>query len=65
MVSSFDTDREALKRKIDTIEQTDSTSTLAEAVTLAEAYSQNLILGGPGEGTDVAPESAAPPADSR
>ncbi len=62
MVSSFDTDREALKRKIDTIEQTDSTSTLSEAVTLAEAYSQNLILGGPGEGTDVAPQSAAPPA---
>lgn len=62
LVSSFDTDRNALKKRIDTIEQTDSTSTLGEAVTLAEAYSQNLILGGATEGTDVAPESAAPPA---
>ncbi len=62
VVSSFDTDREALKRKIDTIEQTDSTSTLSEAVTLAEAYSQNLILGGASTGSDVAPSSAAPAA---
>lgn len=61
MVSSFDTDRAALKRKIDTIEQTDGVSMLSEAVTLAEAYSQNLIIG-TSTGTDVAPESAAPAA---
>ncbi|MEE9295439.1 MAG: BatA and WFA domain-containing protein [Phycisphaerae bacterium] len=62
VVSSFDTDREALRRKIDTIEQTDSTSTLSEAVTLAEAYSQSLIIGGATTGADVAPESPAPAA---
>jgi VWA domain-containing protein/aerotolerance regulator-like protein len=62
MVSSFDTDREALKRKIDTIEPTDSTTTLAEAISLAEAYSQNLIIGGATAGSDVPPDSAAAPA---
>lgn len=59
MVSSFDTDRDALKRKIDSIEQTDSVTMLEEAIGLAEAYSQNLIIG-TSAGTDVAPESAAP-----
>ena len=62
VVSSFDRDRESLKRKIDSIEQTQSTSTLTEAVALAEAYSQNLIIGGNEAGSDVAPTSAAPPA---
>ena len=62
VVSSFDTEREALKRKIDSIEQTQSTSTLTEAIALAEAYSQNLIIGGSEAGADVAPTSAAPPA---
>ncbi len=62
MVSSFGTDREAIKRRIDTIGQTDSTSTLSEAVSLAEAYSQNLIIGGETAGTDIPPQSAAAPA---
>ncbi len=62
VVSSFDTDREALKRKIDSIEQTQSSSTLSEAIALAEAYSQNLIIASATAGSDVAPTSAAPPA---
>lgn len=62
VVSSFDTDRQALGRKIDSIQQTQSSTTLTEAVALAEAYSQNLIIGGAEAGTDVAPTSAAPPA---
>ena len=62
VVSSFDTDRAALKRKIDSIEQTQSLSRLNEAVALAEAYSQNLIIAGAEAGSDIAPTSAAPPA---
>ena len=62
VVSPFDTDREAVQRKIDSIEQTQSTSTLSEAIALAEAYSQNLIIAGTEAGSDVAPTSAAPPA---
>jgi von Willebrand factor type A domain/Aerotolerance regulator N-terminal len=61
MVSSFDTDRQALQARIDSIEQTDSTSTLSEAITLAEAYAQNLIIG-TSAGSDVAPTSTAPQA---
>ncbi len=53
MVSSFDTDRDALDRRIDEIEQTQSTSSLAEAVSLAEAHSQNMIIGGPTAGSDI------------
>jgi hypothetical protein len=60
--SSFDTDKNALKRKIDAIEQTQSTSRLGEAISLAEAYAQNVIIGGEEAGTDIAPESAAPAA---
>jgi len=59
-ISSFDSDKQALRRKIDTIEQTQSTSLLTEAVILAEAYAQNLIIGGDQPGSDIAPESAAP-----
>ncbi len=59
-ISSFDSDKQALRRKIDTIEQTQSTSLLSEAVSLAEAYAQNLIIGGEQPGSDIAPESAAP-----
>ncbi len=62
VVSSFDADRSALKARIDTIEQTDSLSTITEALSLAEAYSQNLIIAGSSAGTDVAPQSAAPAA---
>ncbi|MFH1111128.1 MAG: VWA domain-containing protein [Planctomycetota bacterium] len=60
VVSSFDSDKQALRRKIDSIEQTQSTSLLNEAVGLAEAYAQNLIIGGDKPGSDIAPESAAP-----
>lgn len=62
MVSSFDTDKKALKRKIDSIQQTQSSTTMGEAVSLAEAYAQNLIIGGETFGSDIAPESSAPPA---
>jgi hypothetical protein len=59
MVSSFDTDKEALKRKIDTIEQTDSLSQLNEAVVLAEAYSQNMVIGGEVPGADIEVQTSA------
>ena len=62
VVSSFDTDRGALKRKIDTIEQTQSTTSLSEALSLAEAYTENIIIGGAQAGSDIPPESPAPPA---
>lgn len=62
VVSSFDTDKRALMRKIDSIEQTQSRSSLAEAVSLAEAYTQNIMIGTDEAGSDIAPESAAPPA---
>ena len=45
VVSPFDSDRKALERKIDTVEQTQSTSNLGEAMSLAEAYTQNIIIG--------------------
>lgn len=63
VIGSFDTDKQAIKRKIDSIEPTQSTSSLTEAIALAEAYTQNLIIGGETPGTDVgAPMSAAPDA---
>ena len=62
VVSSFDTDRAALKRKIDSVEPTDSSSTLGEAMSLAEAYTQNIIIGGDEAGADKPPDSTAPPA---
>ncbi len=62
VVSSFDSDKQALKRNIDSIEQTQSTTSLTEAVALAEAYAQNLIIGGESPGSDIAPISAAPAA---
>lgn len=62
VVSSFDSDKAALKRKIDSIEQTQSSSTLREAISLAEAYAQNLVIGGEDFGSDVAPVSPAPTA---
>lgn len=61
VVSSFDTDKDALKRKIDSIEQTQSRSMLGEAVSLAGAYAQNMIIGREGE-PDVEIRSNAPPA---
>lgn len=62
VVSSFDSDKQALRRKIDSIEQMQSASLLNEAIVLAEAYAQNIIIGGDQPGSDIAPESAAPDA---
>lgn len=63
VTGSFDADKQAIKRKIDSIEQLESSTTLSEAITLAEAYSQQLIIGGEAPGADVgAPVSAAPAA---
>ncbi|UCE58474.1 MAG: VWA domain-containing protein [Phycisphaerales bacterium] len=62
VISSFDSDKSALKHKIDSIEQTHSTSSLGEAMSLAEAYAQTSIIGGSEAGRDIAPKSAAPPA---
>ncbi len=62
VASSFNNDKSALKRQIDSIEQTQSTSSLGEAIALAEAYAQNLIIGGERPGSDIAPESTAPDA---
>jgi len=62
VVSSFDTDKEALKRKIDLIEPTESTTSLSEAMSLAEAYTQNILIGSETGGSDNAPEPPAPPA---
>lgn len=45
VVSSFDTDKDALKRKIDSVESTHARTNLAEAVTLAEAYTQSMVIG--------------------
>jgi hypothetical protein len=64
VVSSFDTNKSEVKRKIDTIEPTESHTSLSEAVVLAEAYSQNLIIG-QSTGKDTPPPvSAAPPAST-
>ncbi|GIK16342.1 MAG: lipoprotein [Planctomycetota bacterium] len=62
VAASFDTDKRALSSRIDAIEATQSTTSLGEALSLAEAYSQNVIIGGTEEGKDVAPTSAAPDA---
>lgn len=62
VVSSFDRDHDAVKRRIDEIEPTQSTTNISEAITLAEAYAQNVIIGGAEAGRDVAPEAAVSPA---
>lgn len=62
VVASFDSDRAALKRKIDEIEPTQRSTSLAQAISLAEAYAQIDLLGGEEGGADRAPESSAPPA---
>lgn len=61
VVSSFDTDKRALRRKIDSVEQTHSRSSLSEALNLAEAYAQNMIIGREGE-PDIEIRSNAAPA---
>lgn len=62
VTASFDTDKSALKARIDAIPATQSTSTMAEAFSLAEAYSQNIIIGSEKSGAEKPPESAAPTA---
>lgn len=62
VTSSFDADKQALKRKIDAIEQTQSTTSLNEAITLAEAYAQNIVIGQDVGTKDVGPEKPAAPA---
>jgi hypothetical protein len=44
IVASFNTDRSALKAKIDTIKPTESLSTLTEAIALAEAHASDLVI---------------------
>jgi hypothetical protein len=44
VISSFDNDKRALKRKIDEIEQTQSTTSLVEAASLAEAHAQQVVI---------------------
>jgi hypothetical protein len=61
VISSFDTDKQALKRKIDLIEQTQSSSRLGEAMSLAEAYTQNMVIGRADE-PDIEIKSQARPA---
>lgn len=51
VVSSFDSDKRALVRKIDSIEQTESRSALSEAIKLAEANMQNMFIS-QADGTD-------------
>lgn len=62
VVASFGTDKSALRSKIDSIEQTQSSTSLREAVSLAEAYAQTIIIGGEQVGTDIASDPSTPPA---
>ena len=61
VVCSFDTDKGALARKIDGIEPTQSTSHLAGAIRLAEAYAQDMIIGSE-DGADIPIQTSASPA---
>ncbi len=61
VVSSFDTDRAALKRKIESVKQTDSTSRLGEAMSLAEAFTQSMVIGR-ADGSDITVEGSTAPA---
>jgi len=62
VASSFDSDKSAVKRKIDSIESTQSTTTLGEAMSLAEAYTQKMVIGGVEAGSDIASDAPASPA---
>lgn len=62
VVASFSTEKQSLKARIDSIEVTDSSSTISEAMSLAEAYTNNITIGGNEPGADVAPISTASPA---
>jgi hypothetical protein len=61
VASPFDSDKRALKQRIDAVEQTQSTSSLGEAMSLAEAYTQNMVIGRK-DGPDIEVKSQAPPA---
>jgi hypothetical protein len=61
VVSSFETDKQLLKRRIDAIEPTESTTTLSEAVTLAEAFMQNMVIAGDVPGNDPTYEAPTSP----
>ena len=62
MVASFDSDKNALHRKIDAIEQTQARTTLGEAISLAETYAQTMIIGGVQVGSDIRMDPSSPPA---
>ncbi len=62
VTASFDQDKSSLKKKIQDIVQTQSTSQLTEAVSLAEAYAQNIIIGTSQSGADIAPVRPVSPA---
>ncbi len=61
VAAPFTTDKQALRRQIDDIEQTDCTSRLTEALALAEAHSTRQIVSS--EGGDLTPESPTEPAE--
>ena len=63
VVSSFSTDKAFLRSQIDSIQPTQSTSQLQEAMSLAEAYAQTATLGDDQPGTIFGSEATAPPAD--
>lgn len=58
VISSFDSDKEALKKKIDTIESTDSTTALGDALRLAEANAEPVFI--VTEDTNDAPPALPP-----
>jgi hypothetical protein len=62
VVSTFSADKAVLRSRIQELEATDSTTTLSEVLTLAEAHLQNLVIGGSQPGTDIAVQSMASPA---
>ncbi|RME36381.1 MAG: VWA domain-containing protein, partial [Planctomycetota bacterium] len=62
IVSAFDSDKQALKHKIDSIRPTQASSRLADALRLAEAYSENILIGTPQAGGEIAAPSEPLPA---
>ena len=61
VAASFTQNTETLKRQIDRITPTESVTRLSDALALAEAYSQSVIIGS-SDGTDVAIGGSAPEA---
>ena len=62
IVSSFETDKEELKRRIGALQPTESSTTLSEAMALAEAYMQRLVIAGDEQGADIEVDSPEGPA---